>query len=726
MLRSLFTRVGSSMKFSAFAAAALLACAGPALAVVETPFEWLEQVESERSMDWVRAENARALPVLTGDARFAPLRAEALKILSASDRIATPEFIGDQVFNFWQDETHVRGIWRRTSLASYRGADPRWETVLDLDALSAAEHANWIWKGVECRPTTHDRCLIALSNGGKDAVEIREFDLKTRTFVEGGFRLPESKQDVAWLDADTLILTRDWGPGTTTESGYGFVVKTLKRGQSLDQAVEVFRGDVKDVSASPRVLRDGQGRQVVLIQRATDFFHTEYSLLTDEGLKRTALPQRSTVRGLVGGDLIVTLEEPWIRPRWPADKEPRAIPAGALISISPTKSLEHPASTWTGPPTISNDCDPCVLFAPNARQSVDEVAVTENRVLATVYDNVRGQVFAFRDKGEWGWEQTELPGADNAAVHLVDASDNGDQVFYTVEGFITPTALKLADAAAGTAETVKALPARFDASGLMVEQHEATSKDGTKIPYFVVTKKGHTHDGQNPTLLHAYGGFQLSKLPVYDPIVGKLWLERGGTYVVANIRGGGEFGPAWHEAALKADRQRAYDDYFAVAEDIIRRGLTSPRHLGAYGRSNGGLLMGVAMTQRPDLWNAVVVESPLLDMLRYHLLPAGASWIGEYGDPTVPAEAAWISAYSPFQNLRAGVKYPLAYITTSTKDDRVHPGHARKFAAMLGQLGSPYLYFENTDGGHANGADPTANARRWGMHYTYLTRQLMD
>jgi len=315
---------------------------------------------------------------------------------------------------------------------------------------------------------------------------------------------------------------------------------------------------------------------------------------------------------------------------------------------------------------------------------------------------------------------------DNGSAALVATADKGDQLFYSVEGFTTPTELKLADAATGQSETVKALPARFDASGLMVEQHEATSKDGTKIPYFIVTRKGHSHDGSNPTLLHAYGGFQLSKLPVYDPIVGKLWLERGGTYVVANIRGGGEFGPAWHEAALKANRQRAYDDYFAVAEDLIARKITSPRRLGAYGRSNGGLLMGVAMTERPDLWNAVVVESPLLDMLRYHLLPAGASWIGEYGDPTIPEEAAWIAKYSPFQNLRPGVKYPLAYITTSTKDDRVHPGHARKFAAMLAQLGAPYLYYENTDGGHANGADPTANARRWGMHYTYLTRQLMD
>ena len=704
------------MKFSALLAVAAVLVAAPVLAATETPFEWLEQVSSERSMDWVRAENARTLPVLTGDARFAPLQADALKILSASDRIATPEFIGDQVFNFWQDAAHVRGVWRRTSLASYRTADPQWETVLDLDALSAAEHANWIWKGSDCEPPMYQRCLVSLSNGGKDAVEIREFDLRTKTFVEGGFRLPEGKQNVEWLTGDTLILTRDWGPGTTTESGYGMVVKTLKRGQSLDQAVEVFRGEVKDVQAAPRVLRDGDGRRVVLLERATDFFHSRYSLLEDDGsVTPVNLPERISLYGLLNGMLIYKTEEAW-NPRGASlpPYKPGSLLASPLTDLLP----------FGKGGTISNQVN--LIFEPGDRQSVDEVSVADSRIVATVYDNVRGKVFAFRNKGEWGWDKTELPGIENASVHLVSTSDHDDQVFYSVEGFITPTSLMLADAAKGAAETVKALPARFDASGLMVEQHEATSKDGTKIPYFIVTKKGHKHDGSNPTLLHAYGGFQLSKLPVYDPIVGKLWLERGGTYLVANIRGGGEFGPAWHEAALKANRQKAYEDYFAVAEDAIKRGLTSPRRLGAYGRSNGGLLMGVAMTQRPDLWNAVVVESPLLDMLRYHLLPAGASWIGEYGDPTIPAEAAWIAKYSPFQNLKTGVKYPLAYITTSTKDDRVHPGHARKFAAMLGQLGSPYLYYENTDGGHANGADPTANARRWGMHYTYLTRQLMD
>ncbi|ALL15038.1 prolyl oligopeptidase family serine peptidase [Caulobacter henricii] len=682
---------------SAGALALTLLSHGTALAQDSDPHLALEAVESPDSLAWVNRENAKTLPVLSGDPRFAGLQAEALTILSARDRIAAPNFIGTSVFNFWQDATHVRGIWRRTTLASYKTVSPVWETVLDLDALAKAEGKNWIWKGADCRPKTHDRCLINLSNGGKDAVEVREFDLTTRTFVEGGFRLPEGKQNVEWLDADTLILTRDWGPGTTTDSGYGMVIKTLKRGQALSDAVEVFRGQKSDVSARPNVLRDAAGNRVVLIDRATDFFHTERNVWTDGKVVPLAIPQRAGIAGLLNGRLIVELNEDGLGAK-----------AGSIIAVTPDAGLAT-----------------SLIFAPSSVQAVDQVTVTDRTVVAAIYDNVRGGVFTFKPAGAT-WTKSTLPGLPNASVSLGSHSDEGDQIFYSVEGFTTPTQLKLADAVSGASETVKALSAQFEGGNLEVEQKVATSKDGTKVPYFLIHPKGHKHDGSNPTLLHAYGGFNLSKLPVYDPLIGKLWLEKGGSYAVANIRGGGEFGPAWHEAALKANRQRAFDDYYAVAEDMIAKKITSPRHLGAYGRSNGGLLMGVALTQRPDLWNAVVVESPLLDMIRYTVLPAGASWIGEYGDPAIPAERAWIEAYSPYQNLKPGVKYPLAYITTSTKDDRVHPGHARKFAARLDDLKVDNLYFENTDGGHANGADPKSNARRWALHYTYLSRQLMD
>ena len=703
---------------SAIALAAILSTgsATTALAQDSDPHLALEAVESPEALAWVKAQNDKTLPLLSGDPRFAGLQTDALKILSAKDRIAMPNFVGKTVFNFWQDQTHVRGIWRRTSLESYKSADPQWETVIDLDALAAAEGKNWIWKGADCRPKTHDRCLVNLSNGGKDAVTVREFDLVTKTFVDpsaGGFVLPESKQSIEWLDPDTLILTRDWGPGTTTDSGYGMVVKTLKRGQALDQAVEIYRGRKSDVSVRPNVLRDAKGRRVVLIEQATDFFNSLYFEWTPEGLAQLPLPKQGGVIGMLDGALVVKTEEPWTFAGV-------AIPAGSLALVSPERL--RPSSEIV----TSNGCNPCAILSPGPRQSIAQATVTDNRVVAVVYDNVRGSLVSLENRGERGVVKTSLPVIENAAVTLGSHSDEGDLVFYTDEGFATPTQLKLADATGTTAQTVKAQPAQFDASKLEVEQKVATSKDGTKIPYFLIHPKGHKHDGKNPTLLHAYGGFNLSKLPVYDPLIGKLWLERGGSYAVANIRGGGEFGPGWHQAALKANRQRAYDDYFAVAEDLIAKKITSPRHLGAYGRSNGGLLMGVAMTQRPDLWNAVVVESPLLDMIRYTQLPAGASWIGEYGDPAIPAERAWIEKYSPYQNLKAGVKYPLAYITTSTKDDRVHPGHARKFAARLDDLKVDNLYFENTDGGHANGADPKANARRWALHYTYLSRQLMD
>jgi prolyl oligopeptidase len=699
---------------SAVALAAMLAA--PAFAQEADPHLALEAVESPDSLAWVKAQNDKTLPVLSGDPRYAGLRAEALKILSTKDRIAMPNFIGKTVFNFWQDETHVRGVWRRTSLESYKTANPQWETVIDLDALAKAEGKNWIWKGADCRPKTHDRCLVNLSNGGKDAVTVREFDLTTKTFVDpaaGGFVLPESKQSIEWLDPDTLILTRDWGPGTTTDSGYGMVVKTLKRGQGLDQAVEVFRGQKGDVSARPTVLRDAAGNRVVLIEQAIDFFNSLYFEWTPKGLAQLPLPKKGGVVGMLDGSLVVKAEEPW-------NFAGVNVPAGSLALVTPERL--RPGSEIV----VSTGCNPCAILSPGPRQSIAQATVTDHRVVAVVYDNVRGSLVSLQSKGERGIVKTALPVIDNAAVTLGSHSDEGDDVFYTVEGFLTPTQLKLADATGTTAQTVKALPAQFETKDLVVEQKSATSKDGAAIPYFLVHKKGWKLDGQNPTLLHAYGGFNLSKLPVYDPLIGKLWLERGGAYAVANIRGGGEFGPAWHEAALKANRQRAYDDYFAVAEKMIADKATTPRHLGAYGRSNGGLLMGVALTERPDLWNAVVVESPLLDMIRYTQLPAGASWIGEYGDPAIPAERAWIEKYSPYQNLKAGVKYPLAYITTSTKDDRVHPGHARKFAARMDDLGVEHLYFENTDGGHANGADPQANAKRWALHYTYLSRQLMD
>jgi prolyl oligopeptidase len=671
------------------------------------PFLWLEEIEGQRALDWVRAQNARSLGQLEADPRYAGLKAEALAIVNATDRIPMPGLRGGRIYNFWQDQTNVRGLWRRTTPESYRTADPRWEVLLDVDALARAENANWVYKGAYCLRPDYRRCLVNLSDGGKDAVRVREFDVSSKAFVQGGFDLPEGKQDVAWLDADTLLVARDWGPGTMTESGYAFVVKRLKRGQPLDQAVELFRGTPTDVGASPSVIYDGDGHRVVLLIRNVTFYDAETWIETPAGPKKLALPAQHSIAGLSNNQLLVTLQEDWKTPG-------RTFKAGSLVSVDAAAAARAPDALA-----------PQLVLEPGPRQSIEGVSTTRSHVLVDLYENVQGGVRRFTFEGG-GWAEAEIPLPKNSSVGVVAAEDESDAFFASVASFLTPNTLWLGDAGARQATQVKALPPRFDASTHVTEQFEATSKDGTKVPYFVVRPKAMKLDGSNPTLLYAYGGFQVSMTPSYSGTVGKLWLEKGGVYVLANIRGGGEFGPAWHQAGLKQNRQRIYDDFAAVAEDLIARKITSPRRLGIEGGSNGGLLMGVELTQRPDLWNAVVVQVPLLDMLRYHKLLAGASWVAEYGDPDKPEERAFLERISPYQNLKAGPKYPEPFFVTSTKDDRVHPGHARKFAAKMENLGLPFLYYENIDGGHSAAATLQEAARRASLEFMYLTRKLMD
>jgi prolyl oligopeptidase len=685
----------------------------PAAALPADPYIWLEEMEGKRALAWVEEQNARSLAVLKGDPRYEPMHQEALKIVNATDRIAYPSLIGATVYNFWQDPTNVRGLWRRTSQADYANAEPKWETVLDLDALSKAEGANWVWKGANCPPPRYDRCMVVLSNGGEDATEEREFDLKTNSFVPGGFRLTHSKQDVDWLDDDTLILTRDWGPGTMTTSGYGFVVKTLKRGQTPDQAVEVFRGQASDVAAGAGVLHDSEDGKLVLLSRATDFFHTEYSMLGDHGVVRLNLPAKVSIQGLFQGLLLFSIQEDWSF-RGVTYKQ------GSLLAVKPADLVAGaPGAPGAGGPWP-------LIFAPGPRQSIEQVATTKTRVVAAIYDNVRGGLVSFANQGAQGWKGAPMPVSANSSVGVITASDLDDRLYYNVEGFLDPSHLWQADAASGQAVSVKTLPARFDAWHDTVEQFEATSTDGTRVPYFIVHRKDLKLDGSNPTLLYAYGGFQASETPGYSANIGKLWLERGGVYVLANIRGGGEFGPAWHEAGLKTHRQRIYDDFAAVGRDLITRKITSPRRLGIEGGSNGGLLMGVEFNQHPELWRAVVIQVPLLDMLRFEQIGAGASWVGEYGSVSNPEELAFLKTISPYHNLKAGVAYPEPFFVTSTKDDRVTPVHARKMAALMQQMGLPFLYFENTNGGHAASANLQERAERVSLEFTYLIRKLMD
>ncbi|MFP2905303.1 prolyl oligopeptidase family serine peptidase [Pyxidicoccus sp. 3LFB2] len=670
----------------------------------EDPFLWLEEVQGTRALEWVRTQNEKTLATLEKDPRFETFHTEALAFLTATDRIPTPDFRAGGVDNFWQDKANPHGVWRHTSLDSYASPAPQWKTVLDLDALSKTEGTNWIWKGSDCLPPADQRCLVRLSDGGKDAVTVREFDAAAGTFVEGGFRLPEGKQSSEWLDADTLLVGRDWGGDTLTESGYAFVLKRWKRGTPLAEAQELFRGQRTDVHVSPSLLRDSEGKlQAVLANRAVTFFESEFWLLGDAAPTRVPLPRKASFQAFVEGQVVFTIEEDWGR-----------FKQGALLAYS---LAELKADAAAARPTL--------VLQPGPRQAIDSVSATRGRLLVNVYEDVKGALDVYTPaKGRWTRKRLALP--KNASVGITATSSAHERLFVKSQGFLEPTALWLGDAATGAVKQVKALPARFNASSHRVDQYWTASKDGTKVPYFVVRSKTRKLDGAAPTLVHAYGGFQVSKTPVYLPEVGKLWLERGGAFVVANIRGGGEFGPRWHQSALREHRQRAFDDFAAVLEDLVRRKVSAPRRMGIYGRSNGGVLTSVAMTQNPELFNAAVIESPLIDMLRYHKLPAGASWVGEYGNPEVPGDAAFIAKYSAYQNLKTGVRYPRPYITTNTKDDRVHPGHARKFAARLEAMGLPYLYYENTDGGHSNDADPLLNARRWALHHVYLAQQLMD
>ncbi len=672
------------------------------------PFAWLEQVDGVRAMNWVRAENAKTAAVLESDPRYAGLFKDALAIAQAKDRIPEPHFIGGQILNSWQDADHEHGIWRRTSLDDYQKPQPRWTTVLDLDALSRTQKANWFWGGADCEEPGERRCLIHLSDGGEDAATVREFDLPSARFVDGGFSLPRGKQDLAWQDADALLVAREWVPGEMTRSGYPYVVKRIRRGQPLSAAVEVFRGSADDVGVSPLAFNDGAGRRAIVVQRSVSFFEAEYHLVDPGGVHSLALPPKSDVQALVDGQLIVSLRQEWEIP------DGARFAQGSLVSISLADAARSPQRLR-----------PTLIYTPGPREAFEQAAATRGHLLVVVLDNVRARAYDYALGAEGKWSRRLLALPDNASIGIVDADLHSERAFLRVSGFLNPTSLWLADLGSGAVSMVKTLPAKFDAAHLTVEQLEATSKDGTRIPYFVVRPVDLKPDGSTPTILTAYGGFQVSQTPSYLADTGKLWLERGGAFVLANIRGGGEFGPAWHEAGLKTHRQRIYDDFAAVAQDLIARGITSSQHLGISGGSNGGLLMGVEFTQHPQLWGAVDIQVPLLDMLGYEHIAAGSSWVGEYGSVANPDERAFLASISPYHNLKPGVHYPEALIWTTTKDDRVGPQHARKFAAKLASMGVPYLFYEVIEGGHGAGATLSEKAAMRAREFTYFARKLM-
>jgi len=675
------------------------------------PFLWLEEMEGARALAWVKSENAKTLGVVQRDPRFAALYVDAYEIASAQDRIPSPSLLHGAVYNFWQDDEHVRGVWRYTSIAGYVQSSPAWTTALDLDALATSEHANWVWKGADCVDPQQDRCMVSLSDGGEDAVTIREFDLTSNRFVADGFVLPRGKQSTAWEGRDALLVAREWSQGEVTVSGYPYVVKRLRRGEPLSAAVEVFRGEGSDggYGVEPIAFHDAEGHTAILISRPISTFEAETYLLTPNGARKLPVPLKSQPAGLFNGCLFFTLQEDWQA----ANAE---FPRGALVSFDL-------AAAQAG----SEHLAPSLVYAPGPRETLDAVSQTRNRLLLTTYENVRGRAWTYALQPEDGrWRKERLAVPDESSISIEGADPFGNVAYLSATSFLTPPSVWELNAQTGVLRVVKASPARFDASRDVVEQREARSTDGTRIPYFIVHPKGMELDSNNPTLLTAYGGFDLSMTPYYDGILGKLWLERGGVFVLANIRGGGEFGPDWHEAGLTTYRHRIYDDFTAVARDLIERKVTSPRRLGIQGGSNGGLLMGVAFTQHPELWNAVDVQIPLLDMLRFEQIQAGASWTGEFGSVSNPEQRAFLASISPYHNLKEGVRYPEPLIWTTTKDDRVGPQHARKFAAKLAAMHIPYLFYEVTEGGHGAGANLRELALTSTLEMMYLIQKLID
>ncbi|SFU64811.1 prolyl oligopeptidase family serine peptidase [Pseudoduganella namucuonensis] len=673
------------------------------------PHLWLEDVEGDAQLDWVRRQNAVATEELQSLPQFPVLHGRLKTILNSQERIPYVTLHEGHYYNFWRDAEHVRGVWRRTTPEQYRRAEPEWETIISLDRLADDEDENWVWGGASFLHQS-ERCLISLSRGGGDAHVLREFDLATGGFVADGFILPEAKGSASWIDRDTVFVCTDFGAGTLTSSGYPRVVKEWRRGTPLDHALTLYEALPDDLSVGAG--KDfAPGCEFEFIWRSMSFYTNELYLRDGATLTKVDKPDDATAY-TVRDQLIIDLRSEWTTGG-------RSYPQGALLATDFRRFL-------------AGERDFAVLFEPTAATSLDGVSVTRSAILLNVLDNVKNRVIELTlDDGEWHRRPVAAPAFGSLEADALDSIDS-DEYMLSVTDFLTPTTLCLCRVGSDERVVLKSLPAYFDAAPYRVLQYEAASRDGTPVPYFVVMRDG-APDGAlpgdrpanpAPALLYGYGGFEVSLKPYYSGATGAAWLEQGGIYVLANIRGGGEFGPRWHQAALKRHRQRAYDDFIAVAEDVITRGLSSPRHLGIMGGSNGGLLVGAVMTQRPDLFNAVVCQVPLLDMRRYHQLLAGASWMGEYGDPDDPEQWAYIARYSPYHNVAADRRYPRVLFTTSTRDDRVHPGHARKMAALMMEQGHDVLYWENTEGGHAGAANNDQQALMWALTYAFLLKQL--
>jgi prolyl oligopeptidase len=671
---------------------------------------WLEDIEGSKALEWVAKENAATDALLLNRPNFESDRQRARAILDDDRQIAMPDQVmGDQITNFWRDAQNPRGIWRQSPLADYLAGNPKWTPLIDVDALGKSEGQSWVWHGADCLAPDYRRCLVSLSPGGTDSDVVREWDRTTQNFVTDGFVLPQAKSSVAWKDANTLLVATDYGADSMTSSGYARIVKQWIRGTPLSAAKLVAEGQADDVRLYPITL-DDKSKSWSLIGRAPSFYTNEYRILSADGRRYLPmnLPETAEIRGVLNGQAIVLLNQ--------AEGD---LPQGSLASIS-LKDLA------AGRPAKLQ-----LVMQPSAAQAIEQVYASDNILWVKALDDVEGKLFALNQDAKTGeWHSRPVPLADNATVQIAGGIAKQDRIFATSETMLTPPSL-YAVSLIDPPLLVQSLPATFDAKGMTTEKRFATSSDGTKIPYFLVRKAGTT--GPVPALVHGYGGFRAAQTPGYltgQPYragpLGLFWVEDGNAYVLANLRGGGEYGPKWHEAALRENRQRSFDDLHAISEDLIRTGVTTKGKIAISGRSNGGVLVGAAMTQRPDLYGAVISGSPLKDMQRYHKLLAGASWMAEYGNPDVPSDWAFMSKYSPYQNIRQGVTYPPIFLYLSTKDDRVHPGHARKFGARLQEYGNRVYYHEFLEGGHSVGSDNAEDAIRAAMLHGFLQRELIE
>jgi prolyl oligopeptidase len=668
----------------------------------DDPYAWLEEVSGPKAIEWVKQRNAESSRELAEAAGFKALKADLLAILDSKERIPYVSKRGPYFYNFWRDAKNPKGLWRRTTLEEYRKPEPKWDVIIDVDALASQEKENWVWRNASFLKPAYKRALVSLSRGGADATVTREFDVESRTFVKDGFALPEAKSSMSWIDENSVYVGTDFGPGSMTTSGYPRIAKLWKRGTPLSAATMVFEGKPTDVAVGAS-FDNTKGFERHFVQRAIAFYKSETFHRTADGkLAKIDVPD----------DAVSDVNFEWLtvelRSAWTVGG--RSYPAGALLVTRFDDFMQGKR-------------DFKVLFEPTPSTSLAGHSWTRHHLILNVLDDVKNSLSVLSPAGNWKGEP--LSGAPPFATVTASAIDQeeSDEYFLNVSGFLTPSSL-LYGRVGQQPEKLKQLPSFFDASGLEVSQHFATSKDGTRVPYFQISPKGMTLDGARPTLLYGYGGFEISMTPSYNAGVGRGWLSQGGVYVVANIRGGGEYGPRWHQAALKKNRLRAYEDFAAVAEDLIKRKVTSQKHLGISGGSNGGLLVGNMFTLYPNLFGAVVCQVPLLDMQRYSKLLAGASWMAEYGDPDKPEEWEFIQTFSPYHNVRRERKYPPVLFTTSTRDDRVHPGHARKMMARMRDMGHDVRYYENIEGGHGGAANNEQAAHMSALAYTFLAAKL--